>query len=196
MARTNMRWSLLKSFPAELEAFRARLGPQTPVEIWWQDEARVGQKTKITRRWARKGTRPVVPKDQRTKSAWIFGAIFPDRGTGAGLVVPRCNTAMMQLHLDKISAHVAPGAHAILMMDRAGWHMTGKLQVPNNITILPLPPKAPELNPVENIWQFIRDNWLSNRVFKSYKEILDLCCRAWNKLVEQPWTIMTIGRRE
>ena len=61
--------------------------------------------------------------------------------------------------------------------------MTGKLQVPDNITILPLPPKAPELNPVENIWQFMRDNWLSNRVFKSYKEILDLCCRAWNKLV-------------
>jgi transposase len=103
---------------------------------------------------------------------------------------------MMQLHLDEISAHVAPGAHAVLMMDRAGWHMTGKLQVPNNITILPLPPKAPELNPVENIWQFMRDNWLSNRVFKSYKEILDLCCRAWNKLVEQPWTIMSIGRRE
>lgn len=74
--------------------------------------------------------------------------------------------------------------------------MTGKLQVPDNITILPLPPKAPELNPVENIWQFMRDNWLSNRVFKSYKEILDLCCRAWNNLVEQPWTIMSIGRRE
>ncbi len=103
---------------------------------------------------------------------------------------------MMQLHLDEISAHVAPGAHAVLMMDRAGWHMTGKLQVPDNITILPLPPKAPELNPVENIWQFMRDNWLSNRVFKSYKEILDLCCRAWNTLINQPWKIMSIAMRE
>ncbi|MTH94471.1 transposase, partial [Roseibium sp. RKSG952] len=70
-----------------------------PIEIWWQDEARVGQKTKTTRRWARKGTRPVALKDQRTKSAWIFGAICPQRGVGAGLVVPHCNTAMMQLHL-------------------------------------------------------------------------------------------------
>lgn len=93
------------------------MGLQTPIEIWWQDEARVGQKTKITRRWSRKGTRPVAPKDQRTKSAWIFGAICPARGVGAGLVLPRCNTAMMQLHLDEIATHVAPGAHALLMMD-------------------------------------------------------------------------------
>lgn len=172
------------------------MGAQTPIEIWWADEARVGQKTKITRRWARKGTRPVAPKDQRTKSVWIFGAICPQRGVGAGLVVPRCNTAMMQLHLEEISAQVAPGAHALVMMDRAGWHMSDKLMVPSNITILPLPPKAPELNPVENIWQFMRDNWLSNRIFKSYHQILDICCRAWNKLTAQPWTIMSIGLRD
>lgn len=102
----------------------------------------------------------------------------------------------MQLHLDEIATHVAPGAHALLMMDRAGWHMTGKLQVPDNITIVPLPPKAPELNPVENIWQFMRDNWLSNRIFKSYEQILALCCQAWNKLISQPWTIMSIGMRQ
>ncbi|WP_133192617.1 hypothetical protein [Labrenzia sp. 011] len=74
--------------------------------------------------------------------------------------------------------------------------MNGKLQVPDDIRTLPMLPKPPELNPVENIWQFMRDNRLSNRVFKSYKEIPDLYCRAWNKLVEQPWTIMSIGRRD
>ncbi|MBG6206261.1 transposase [Labrenzia sp. EL_126] len=138
----------------------------------------------------------MAQKDQRTKSAWIFGAICPQRGIGAGLVVPRCNTPMMQLHLDEIAAQVAPGAHALLMMDRAGGHMSGKLQVPDNITILPLPPKAPELNPVENIWQFMRENWLSNRIFKSYEQILAICCQAWNKLIDQPWTIMSIGNRK
>jgi hypothetical protein len=61
---------------------------------------------------------------------------------------------------------------------------------------MPLPPKSPELNPVENIWQFIRDNWLSNRVFRSYDDILEHCCYAWNKLVDQPWTIMSIGLRD
>ena len=102
----------------------------------------------------------------------------------------------MNLHLTEIAKQVATGAHAVLLLDQAGWHMTEKLAIPPNITILPLPPKCPELNPVENIWQFMRDNWLSNRVFNSYDNIVDHCCDAWNKLVEQPWRIMTIGLRD
>ncbi len=179
-----------------MKAVRAKLPADTAMEIWWQDEARVGQKTKLTRRWARRGSRPTAPKDQRTKSAYIFGAICPERGVGAGLVLPRCNTQAMQWHLDEISSQVAPDAHAALIIDRAGWHTTAKLTVPPNITLLLLPPRAPELNPVENIWQFMRDNWLSNRIFNSYDEILALCCEAWNKLIDQPWTIMSIGRRK
>ncbi len=101
----------------------------------------------------------------------------------------------MGLHLIEISQAVAPGAHAVLLLDQAGWHMTGKLLVPDNITLLPLPPRCPELNPVENLWQFIRANWLSNRIFKSYDDIVDHCCFAWNKLIDQPWRIMTIGLR-
>jgi transposase len=102
----------------------------------------------------------------------------------------------MTLHLAEISQAVAPGAHAVLLLDRAGWHVSSKLQVPANITLVPLPAKAPELNPVENIWQFLRENWLSNRIFTSYSDILDHCCAAWNKLTDQPWTIMSIGLRD
>ena len=91
---------------------------------------------------------------------------------------------------------VAPGAHAVLLLDQAGWHVSPKLKVPDNITLVFLPPRSPELNPVENVWQFIRDNWLSNRIFNSYEEILDHGCDAWNRLVEQPWIIMSIGLRE
>lgn len=166
------------------------------IEIWFCDEARVGQKTKITRRWARRGTRPPAPVDQRTRSVYIFGAICPKRGTGAALVMPRCDTHAMTLHLQEISKAVAPGGHAILICDQAGWHMSTKLPVPDNITILPLPSKSPELNPVENIWQFMRENWLSNRVFKSYDDIIAHCCHAWRKLIDQPWQIMTIGMRD
>ncbi len=178
-----------------METIRTSLPANTNIEIWWQDEARVGQKTKLTRRWAPRGSRPTAPMDQRTKSAWIFGAICPERGIGAGLVLPRCNTEAMQYHLDEISLLVKPGAHAILIVDRAGWHMTSKLIIPPNITIMPLPPRSPELNPVENIWQFMRDNWLSNRIFNSYDEIVAICCDAWNKLIDQPWVIMSIGTR-
>lgn len=110
--------------------------------------------------------------------------------------MPYCDTHAMQQHLAEIATQVEPGAHAVLLLDQAGWHLSGKLHVPKNITLLPLPPRAPELNPVENLWQFLRDNYLSNRIFKSYDDILDHCCSAWNRLVDQPWHIMSIGLRD
>lgn len=110
--------------------------------------------------------------------------------------MPWCDTCAMTRHLTEISRHVEENAHAILIMDQAGWHMSNNLVVPGNISILPLPPKSPELNPVENLWQFMRDNWLSNRVFKSYEDIVDHCCDAWRKLESQPWRIMSIGHRK
>ena len=84
----------------------------------------------------------------------------------------------------------------LLFMDQAGWHLTPRLELPSNISIVAIPAKCPELNPQENVWQFMRDNWLSNRVFSSYDDIVDHCCDAWNKLVDQPWKIMSIGLRD
>jgi putative transposase len=179
-----------------LDAVRAHLPAGTALELWWQDEARVGQKNTISRRWARRGTRPRAPHDQRTKWAYIFGAVCPAKGKGAGLVMPWCDSHAMSAHLQEISQAVDPRAHAVLLLDRAGWHTSPKVNIPANITLLPLPPRAPELNPVENVWQFMRDNWLSNRVFASYEDIVDHCCAAWNKLVDQPWRIMSIGLRD
>ena len=110
--------------------------------------------------------------------------------------MPFCDSFAMAEHLKEISAAVDLGCHAVLILDQAGWHTSQKLIVPENITLLPLPSKAPELNPVENLWQFMRENWLSNRIFKSYDDIVDLCCEAWNKVVDQPWRIMSIGLRK
>jgi transposase len=101
----------------------------------------------------------------------------------------------MTLHLTEIARTVAPGAHAVVLVDQAGWHMTDALIIPANISLIPLPAKCPELNPVENVWQFMRDNWLSNRIFDSYEEIVDHCCEAWNNLINQPERIMSIGSR-
>ncbi len=136
--------------------------------MWFQDEARIGQKNGVVRQWARRGTRPRQPADQRYQSAYLFGAICPARGKGAAMALPFADTAAMQLHLDEISRHVARGAHAVLLLDRAGWHTTAKLKVPKNITPVLLPSRAPELNPVENAWQYLRANWLSNRVFDGH----------------------------
>ena len=141
----------------------------------------MGQKNKITRRWSLRGTRPSAPHDQRTASTYIFGAICPKEGKAAGLILPWCNIEAMNLQLAAISGEVAPGRHAALLLDQAGWHLSPRLAAPDNITIVPLPAKCPELNPQENIWQFMRDNWLSNRIFTGYDNLVAHCCDAWNK---------------
>ena len=139
---------------------------------------------------------PSAPQDQRTASTYIFGAICPKDGKAAGLVLPLCNTQAMNLHLAEISGMVAPTCHALLLLDQAGWHLSHHLVVPENITLLPRPPKCPELNPVENIWQFMRDNWLSNRIFTDQGDIVDHCCQAWNRLTDCPSRITSIGMRD
>ena len=103
----------------------------------------------------------------------------------------------MNEHLVEISRQVAPGAHAIVTLDGAGWHKPGgKLRVPDNVSLLPLPPYSPELNPVENVWQFLRQNHLANRVYETYDAIVDACCDAWNALAAEPARITSIATRE
>src|SRR5512132_3952426 len=194
MPRTLRRWSFLKKSPRHLgddpgkppkrhpdRAVVAGRGACRPEE---QDRPALGP------------TGHRAPHDQRTSSVYIFGAICPQQGKGAALVLPRCDTQAMSLHLAEVSQAVAPGAHGVMLMDRAGWHRAQDLVVPDNLTLVLLPARAPELNPVENIWQFLRDNWLSSRVFGSYADIVDHCCSAWNRLIDQPWLIMSIGLRD
>lgn len=168
-----------------------------PIELWWQDEARIGQQGSLTYVWAERGSRPRAPRDQRYSWAYIFGAVCPERGVGAALVLPHANTDAMNLHLQEISTQVAPGAHAVLTVDGAGWHkLGGRLKLPHNVTLLALPPYSPELNPLENVWQFLRQNFLSNRVFATYAAIVDRCCDAWNTLVAMPDRIRSIAARD
>jgi hypothetical protein len=168
-----------------------------PLEIWWQDEARVGQQGTLTRVWAQRGSRPAAPRDRRYTWAYVFGAVCPARGVGAGIVMPSVNLEAMREHLREISRNVAPGAHCVMQVDGAGWHRPSeRLIVPSNITLLTLPPYSPELNPVENVWQYLRSNWLSHRVWESYDEIVDACCAAWNALIAMPERITSIATRE
>jgi DDE superfamily endonuclease len=92
-----------KKLPHSLEEIRSSLAPDTPVEVWFRDEMRVGQKNKLTYRWARKGLRPRAARDQRTQSTYLFGAVCPELGTGAALVLPLCNSEAMQLHLNELA---------------------------------------------------------------------------------------------
>jgi DDE superfamily endonuclease len=144
----------------------------------------------------KRGSRPTAPRDQRYQSAYLFGAVCPDRGVGAGLVLPRANVHAMNLHLQEISTQVSLGAFAVLTLDGAGRHQVGdRLVVPDNIGLLHLPPYSPELNPVENVWEFLRHNDLSNRAYATYEAIVDACCVAWNKLIATPERIRSIATR-
>jgi transposase len=157
----------------------------------------VGQQGTLTRIRAERGSRPPAPRDQRREWASLFGAVCPHRDTGAALVLPFANAQAMNLHREEISSQVTQGCHAVLLLDRAGWHRTGgKLRVPDNISLLYLPPYSPELNPVENIWQFLRQNLLSNRVFKTYDDIADACASAWNALIKEKNRIASITTRD
>jgi transposase len=133
--------------------------------------------------------------DTRYQWAYLFGAVCPARKLGAGLVMPYANTGAMNKHLEEIALAVSPGAHAVLVLDQAGWHGSQKLNVPENITLLPLPPYSPELNPAENVWEYLRKNKLSNRLYQTYEDIVDACCEAWNYLMARPEEIASIASR-
>jgi hypothetical protein len=143
--------------------------------VWFQDEMRVGQKNKLTYRWARKGLRPRAIHDQRTQSTYLFGAVCPERGTGAALVLPACNSKAMQLHLDEIATKVAPRAHAIVILESRMAQREGTQDSSKHFAAA-VAAARPEFNSQENIWQFMRQNWLSNRIFKSFDDIVDHCC--------------------
>ena len=160
------------------------------------DEARVGQQGTLARVWARRGTRPRAVRDHRYTWAWLFGAVCPERGTGAAVVLPHVNVEAMNIHLAEMARRVAERAHAVLVLDGAGWHTSPRLRVPDNISLLPLPRYAPELNPVENVWAYLRQNQLSHRVWEGYDAIVASCCKAWNALVAEPGRIASITRRD
>ena len=147
-----------------------------PVEIWFQNEARVGQKGGHAYIWAPVGARPPMVRDNRHDSAHVLGAICPARGVGAAIIMPSVNIEAMKGHLREINSQVAQGAHAVLVLDGAGWHQTGgELNVPDNITLLSLPPYAPELNPMENVWEYLRANKLCALVWDTYEAIINAC---------------------
>jgi len=129
-----------------------------------------------------KGRRAPGTLDQRFESTYLYGAVRPATGDSFALVLPWVNATLMDMFLVELSKRVAPGAHAVLVLDQAGWHGAKALDVPANITLVPLPPYAPQLNPVERVWLYLREAYLSLRVFEDYEAVVDGCCDAWNRL--------------
>lgn len=165
------------------------------MDVWFQDEARIGQQGTQTRIWAKRGTRPRVVKQQQFLAEYIFGAVCPTQKIAAAIVVPCANTNAMEQHLEEIAYYIPTGRHAVVVMDQAGWHSSKNLKIPKNITLLHLPPYSPELNPQEPVWKYLKDRFLANRVFKNRQEIQKICCQAWNAFATNPTLIASLTMR-
>jgi transposase len=166
------------------------------VDIWFQDEMRVGQQGTLTRLWAPTGTRPRVVRQQQYEYAYVFGAVCPQRDEALGLVLPSVNTAAMALHLRTIDEAVPVGRHALVVVDGAGWHSASVTEGLNNVTLLKLPPASPELNPTEQVWQQLRQRHLANRCFSGYEDVVQACCEAWNAFTSLPGAVRHLCSRQ
>ena len=186
----------LKKLPIEVIKKIPGHLPLDRVDIWCQDEARFGQQNTTTHLWAQTGSRPRAVKQQQFEYAYLFGAVCPGTGATEALISPVVNKEVMRIHLEQISTATPIGRHAVVIMDGAGWHTDDLAGEFSNISVLRLPPYSPELNPVEQIWSWLRQHHLANRTFEGYHSILEACSDAWNSFISDKKRVQKMCTRE
>lgn len=176
---------------AQIEAVRAE-HPDQRVEVWFQDEARFGQQGTLTRVWAQRGSRPRAVRQTQYDYLYVLGAVCPASGQSVGLMAPYLDTAIVNQFLAQFAKELAPGVHAVMIWDQAGFHTAKALTVPANISLIALPPYSPELNPVENLWHYLRSHYWANRDYKDYAALMDAATDAWRKAALDPDVVKTV----
>lgn len=166
------------------------------IDIWFQDEARFGLQNTTTCLWAPKGSRPRALKQQQFEYVHLFGAVCPATGETEAIITPFVNKDIMHQHLELIAKRTKSGRHAVVVMDGAGWHTNDIAADIPNLSILKLPPYSPELNPIEQVWSWLRQHYLANRCFKGYEDIVDACSQAWNSFISCTKRVIKMCSRE
>ena len=166
--------------------------PGQRILIYYQDEARFGQHGTITRVWAKVGTRPRALQQTQYDYLYVFAAVCPETGEATGLITPEINTVMMNAFLEQFARELPADVHAVLVLDRAGWHTAGALAVPANVTLIHLPPKSPELNPAENLWHYLRSHFWSNRFYKTWEDLKMAAIDGWRRICMIPELLKTV----
>jgi transposase len=177
--------------PEELRRIAAA-HPGKRLLVFFQDESRFGQQGTTTNVWARRGSRPVAVRQTEYEYLWVLGAVCPETGHAEGLLSPRLNTAVVNVFLQEFSQTLAADAHAVMIWDGAGFHTSKQLRVPENITLVPLPPYSPELNPIENLWHYLKSHYWSNRPYADYAELEEAAVNAWRAAVLTPDLMKTV----
>lgn len=162
------------------------------MQIWFEDEARFGQQGSLTRVWALTGSRPTAVRQTQYDYLWVMGAVCPLNGQIFGLLVPHLDTDVVNIFLSHLAQQLEPDTLAVLIWDQAGFHTSRQISVPENIHIIALPPYSPELNPVENLWHYLKSHYWSNRQYPNYETLLEAAQDAWQRVREVPEKIKTI----
>jgi len=160
--------------------------------LFFQDEARIGQKGRVCHVWWTRGQRPPGLCDKRFTFAYIFAAVEPGTDNAFALVFPYTDTAAMQDFLDQFSQTIADDEHAVMILGQAGWHGSNALRVPANVTLVPPPAYSPELNPAGRVWLYLKERFLSHRLLNDYDTIVTAACNAWNRLLAGAGRIRTL----
>ena len=153
--------------------------------VFFADEARLGQQGTLTRVWARTGSRPAAVKQTRYEWVYLYAAVGPATGESVALLAPNVDAGTFGAFLQMLSGELKAGEFAVLVLDGAGWHRAKATRVPDNVVCLLLPPYSPELNPVENLWHYLRSHHLSNRAYADYDHLLDAGTEAWRRLTPE-----------
>jgi transposase len=174
--------AFLASLPRQLEKL-ACAHPGKRLRIYFQDEARFGQQGTTTRVWAKTGSRPTAVRQTAYQYVWVVAAVCPETGHSSGLITPRLDTRYINAFLQQLSQDLAPDEQAVMLWDGAGFHRGKELQLPANISPLHIPPYSPELNPIENLWHYLKSHHWSNRAYGDVDELETAVMQAWQTSV-------------
>ena len=157
-----------------------------------QDEGRFGRISAVRRAWAPPGVRPVAPRQIVREYIYVFAAICPELGKLSSLILPRADTDMMNIFLENLSKEFSD-SFLIMIMDQAGWHFSKNIRLPDNIRCIPLPPYSPELNPVEHLWEELREKNLHNIAFDSLDSLEKTLCCGILDLMDNPDVVRSMS---
>jgi len=168
--------------------------PGKRIGVYFQDEARFGQQGTLTRGWGRRGQRLTAIRQTRYDWLYVIGVACPRSGHAVGMLAPYINVEIINIFLEQFAKEIPEEVHVVMVWDQAGFHTGKALQVPANITIVPLPPYWPELNPMENLWHYLRSHYGSNHAFEDYEALVDAAQGAWQRSACDPATIQSVCR--
>jgi len=182
-----------KAVPEKVKEILAQRDPQDskPVALLAQDEGIFGRINPPRACWAPDGMRPKAPRQIVRAYVYVYTALCMATGKMTSLILPYANTEMMNLFLEQVAEDFKE-FFVIMLIDQAGWHVAKKLNIPENIRLLPQPPHSPELNPVEHIWEDLREKAMPNKAFRSLDEVEEALCRRLKQLENDPLMVRSM----